>query len=102
MAECCIYSRIETNADRIRAMSDEELAVTLMCPNEMGMAEIPCDHSDSCNCCKWLTQFHRRKPQDFGIVIWKVFLMFRVWVVSVRRNRTQENTLKCTTVSLTE
>lgn len=26
MAECFIFSRINTNADRIRAMSDEELA----------------------------------------------------------------------------
>lgn len=49
-----------TNADRIRAMSDEELAVTLMCPNEMGLAEIPCDHDDGKNCCvcllNWLKQ----------------------------------------------
>lgn len=49
-----------THADRIRAMSDEELAVTLMRPNEMGMAEIPCDHSDDKNCCEcllnWLKQ----------------------------------------------
>lgn len=26
MAECFIFSRINTNADRIRAMSDEEMA----------------------------------------------------------------------------
>lgn len=49
-----------TNADRIRAMGDEELAVTLMCPNEMGLAEIPCDHDDGKNCCvcllNWLKQ----------------------------------------------
>lgn len=37
-----------TNADMIRAMSDEELAVTLTCHNEMGMADIPCDKSDQC------------------------------------------------------
>lgn len=47
-----------TNADRIRAMSDAELAVTIMCPNETGMANIECDRSDNCNCCectlKWL------------------------------------------------
>lgn len=43
-----------TNADMIRAMNDEELAVTLMCPNEMGMANIPCDKSDQCNCYKCL------------------------------------------------
>lgn len=42
------------NADLIRGMSNEELAVTLMCPNEMGVAEIPCDHSDDKNCCKCL------------------------------------------------
>lgn len=35
-----------TNADMIRAMSDEELAENLMCPNEMGIADIPCDKSD--------------------------------------------------------
>lgn len=49
-----------TNGDRIRSMTDEELAVTLMCPNEMGMAEIKCDHSDDKNCCRclldWLNQ----------------------------------------------
>lgn len=41
-----------TNADRFRKMSDEELAVTIMCPNEMGIADIDCDHSDGCDCCK--------------------------------------------------
>ena len=39
-------------------MSIEELAVTIMCPNDIGMAEIECDKSDSRNCClcclKWL------------------------------------------------
>lgn len=47
-----------TNADSIRAMSDEELADRIMCPNEMGLAEIDCDKSDDCNCheccLKWL------------------------------------------------
>lgn len=43
-----------SNGDRIRQMSDEELAVTLMCPNEMGVAEIVCARDDSCNCCKCL------------------------------------------------
>lgn len=47
-----------TNADRIRAMSDEELAMNMMCPNENGLGEIECDKSDSCNCyeciLKWL------------------------------------------------
>jgi len=33
-------------------MSIEEMAVTIMCPNEMGMAEIKCNKDDSCNCCQ--------------------------------------------------
>lgn len=47
-----------TNADKIRQMSDEELASNMMCPNENGLDEIECDKSDSCNCyeclLKWL------------------------------------------------
>lgn len=45
-----------TNADRIRAMSDEELAVVIMCPYDM---EHPlCIQSPKCvDCClKWLQQ----------------------------------------------
>jgi len=34
----------------IKAMSIEELAVTIMCPNETGMADIDCDRPDDCNC----------------------------------------------------
>lgn len=48
----------QTNADRIRSMSDEELAMCTMCPNENGLGEIECNKSDSCNCyeciVKWL------------------------------------------------
>lgn len=48
----------QTNADRIRSMSDEELAAVIMCPNESGQADIECDKSDNCNCyeccLKWL------------------------------------------------
>lgn len=49
-----------TNADMIRAMSDEELAANLICPNEMGMADIPCDKSDQCNCYKCLLDWLRK------------------------------------------
>ena len=49
-----------TNFERIKSMSIEEMACTLTCPHEMGMAEIECDHSDSKNCYKccleWLMQ----------------------------------------------
>lgn len=51
-------SKKQTNADRIRAMSDEELATNMMCPNENGLAEIECDKNDNCKCyeclLKWL------------------------------------------------
>ena len=50
--------KTKTNADRIRSMSDEELAMNMMCPNENGLGEIDCDKNDSCNCyeciLKWL------------------------------------------------
>lgn len=48
----------QTNADKIRNMSDDELATNMMCPNENGLAEIDCDKNDNCNCyeclLKWL------------------------------------------------
>lgn len=47
---CPMERKKQTNADRIRSMSDEELAMCMMCPNENGLAEINCDHSDNCNC----------------------------------------------------
>lgn len=39
-----------TNGDMIRSMSDEDLALNIMCPNESGLANIECDHSDKCDC----------------------------------------------------
>ena len=53
-----------TNADMIRAMSDEELAVTLACPNEMGIADIPCDKSDQCDCYKCLLDWLRQSAVE--------------------------------------
>lgn len=47
----------QTNADRIRAMSDEELATVIMCPD--GMKDQPCSDADgkcvAC-CLRWLQQ----------------------------------------------
>ena len=55
--ECRNYKRM-TQVDRIRAMSDEDLAMNMMCPNENGIGEIECDKSNNCNCyeciLKWL------------------------------------------------
>lgn len=47
----------KTNADSIRTMSDEELAMNMMCPNESGLGEIECDKSDNCNCYKCLLKW---------------------------------------------
>lgn len=52
-----------TNAEMIRSMSDEELAVTITCPNEMGLAEIECDHSDSCNCSRCCLDWLRKEVE---------------------------------------
>lgn len=53
----------QTNADRIRSMTDEELAIHMMCPNEMGAAEIECDKSDSCNCYECLLNWLRAESE---------------------------------------
>lgn len=70
LVETCLFcgrvmpGKQPTNADRIRSMSDEALAVTLMCPNEIGMAEIPCDHSDDKNCCRCLLDWLRKPAKE--------------------------------------
>jgi hypothetical protein len=61
MAECYIYHKIVTNADRIRAMSDEELAKLLLdgCQGSK-CDEQPQNEYGSVNCfecrMKWLQQ----------------------------------------------
>lgn len=52
-----------TNGDRVRAMSDEEMAVTMMCPNEAGLAEIDCDKSDDKNCCKCCLEWLKKEEE---------------------------------------
>ena len=44
-----------TNADRIRAMSDEELAEWVTCPRYFGI-EMVCDTSCVACCLEWLKQ----------------------------------------------
>lgn len=53
----------QTNADRIRSMTDEELAVNMMCPNENGLAEIDCDKNDNCNCYECLLKWLRAESE---------------------------------------
>lgn len=56
----------QTNADRIRSMSDEELAMNMMCPNENGLAEIDCDKSDNCNCYKCLLKWLQSEVEEIS------------------------------------
>lgn len=46
-----------TNGDRIRAMSDEELAFYLLCPKRNDEGSLEC-HKDGCKpcCLEWLQQ----------------------------------------------
>lgn len=54
-----------TNGDMIRQMTDEELAVTLMCPKETGMADIDCDGGDTGrNCCQCCLDWLREEVRD--------------------------------------
>lgn len=61
--DCDHYSPM-TNADRIRSMTDEELAIHMMCPNEMGLAEIECDKIDCCNCYECLLKWLRAESEE--------------------------------------
>lgn len=46
---------VQTNADRIRAMSDEELAEWITCPQYFGFKMV-CDTSCDACCLEWLKQ----------------------------------------------
>ena len=59
-----VARRTHTNADRIRSMTDEELAVNMMCPNENGLAEIDCDKNDNCNCYECLLKWLRSESEE--------------------------------------
>ena len=53
-----------TNAEKIRQMSDEDLAMNIACPNENGLAEIKCNKSDSCNCYECLLNWLRAESEE--------------------------------------
>lgn len=63
-AENAHTKKPQTNADRIRSMTDEELAVNMMCPNENGLAEIDCDKNDNCNCYECLLKWLRAESEE--------------------------------------
>lgn len=54
----------QTNADRIRPMSDEELAMNMMCTNENGLGEIECDKSDNRNCYECLLKWLKSEVEE--------------------------------------
>ena len=64
MERDCEYYVPHTNADRIISMTDEELAVNMMCPNENGLAEIDCDKNDNCNCYECLLKWLKAESEE--------------------------------------
>lgn len=58
------YDSKQTNADRIRSMTDEELATNMMRPNENGLAEIDCDKNDNCNCYECLLKWLKAENEE--------------------------------------
>ena len=52
----CEYYDPMTNADRIRSMTDEELALVVMCPADITLRDTECDQHNNCTECtlNWL------------------------------------------------
>ena len=44
-------TRKKTNADRIRSMTDEELALAVMCPADITGGDTKCDQYHNCRKC---------------------------------------------------
>lgn len=53
-----------SNADRIRSMSDEELMPIIMCPNDIGMANIQCKTYDIRNCNKCVLDWLQSEVEE--------------------------------------
>jgi hypothetical protein len=56
-----------TNYEQIKNMSIEEMAVTIMCPNDISMteADIKCDDYNY-NCCKCIQKWLRQEAEKNG------------------------------------
>jgi hypothetical protein len=56
----------KTNYEHIKSLNIEDMANTIMCPAETGMADIDCDHSDQCDCYKCCLDWLQREyePQE--------------------------------------
>ena len=83
MEKLARYEEPITNADCIRAMSDEELAMNIMCPNENGLANIACDKSDNCKCYEcllnWLKAEVEQKENTLSISLKDLNLSVRAY-----------------------
>ena len=53
-----------SNGDRVRRMKDEELARFIMCPNDAGLDEIPCEKNDESGCYECCLAWLRRSRHD--------------------------------------
>lgn len=51
MERDCEHYTPQTNADRIRSMTDEELALTVMCPADITGGDTECDRYGNCRKC---------------------------------------------------
>ena len=62
MERNCEHYKAMTNADRIRSMTDEELALTVMCPADITGGDTKCDQYHNCRKCTldWL----RRESEE--------------------------------------
>lgn len=56
MERDCKHYKAMTNADRIRSMTDEELALAVMCPADITGGDTKCDQYHNCRKCTldWL------------------------------------------------
>lgn len=53
-----------TNYDLVKNMGIEEMAVTIMCPNETDLANIKCDKSEYLNCRKCTLEWLKEESND--------------------------------------
>ena len=56
--------KIQTNADRIRAMSDEELAAVIMCPMEIAGIKDLCEKNPGYTCVECSLQWLREPAKE--------------------------------------
>lgn len=56
-----------TNYEMVKNFSIENMALSIMCPNDMGMAEIECDRSHGMNCQQCCLDWLNEEVQEWKI-----------------------------------